>query len=125
VIQRLALFLGGIAAAAVIAVALAVAGYGPSPAVEPAATPLAVDQMQPVVDATAQDLPVGDQALSQPITQVDTVYVQPAPTPATIRIVKAAPTKPPVIVHKVVRVAAANAPKGGAEADDQNEGESD
>ena len=111
-VQRLALLFGSIAAAAVLAVALAASGFAPTPAPTTQATvaPAAPNLMQAVVD----------QASPQPTTQVDTIYVKPAAPPRTIRVVKIAPTKPPNIVHRVVR-APAPAPAGGGESDGGSE----
>jgi len=110
VIQRLGLLLGSVAAAAVMAVALAGAGLAPATETLPTAPPAASEQAQVNLD----------QGSPEPITQVDTVYVEPAPPPKTIRVVKAAPTKPPIVVHKVVQ-----APAAEAENDGEQSGEGD
>ena len=111
-VQRLALLFGSVAAAAVLAVALAAAGFAPGSPAPATATPAA----PALVQAAFEQPPAGPQATPQPTTQVDTVYVKPAPPRRTIRIVKAAPTQPPIVVQRVVRVATA----GG-----ENDGEND
>jgi hypothetical protein len=68
--SRVALFAASLVASAVLAVGLAITGFGP-------AAPAAI-QAQP---AAATSAPA-------PITQIDTVYVAPAPTPQQITIQK-------------------------------------
>jgi hypothetical protein len=68
-INRVALFAASLVASGVLAAGLALAGFNPVPAAAPTAQPAA---------ATA--------AAPAPITQVDTVYVAPAPTPQQITI---------------------------------------
>jgi hypothetical protein len=111
VVQRIALLLGSLAASAVLTIALVLAGYGPAATVAPTAVPVVPDLAQAVVDEPT--------ATPQATTQVDTVYVKPAPSPKTIRIVKAAPTKPPVVIHKVVRAASS---AGTHETENEREG---
>jgi hypothetical protein len=74
--NRVALFAASLVASAVIALGLALAGFNPVPA---AAVP------------TAQPVAATDQAPA-PITQIDTVYVAPAPTPQQITIQKVVTT---------------------------------
>ena len=118
IVQRIALLIGGLGAAAALTVALAAAGFAPSnqPAGTPA-TPTAASAPPGLMDA------VVDQAAPEPITQVDTVYVKPAPSPQIIRVVKPAPTRPPIIVHKVVP--AATSGHEGGDGGAENESESD
>ena len=116
-VQRIALLIGSIAAAAVLTVALATAGFAPGATVAPTDAPVA---------AAAEDVVVAaDQATPQPTVQVDTVYVQPAATPKVVRVVrtaKPAATPPPIVVRKVVK-----APAGGGENEGagENQGEDD
>ncbi len=68
--NRLALFAASLVASGVIALGLALAGFSPVPAAT-----------VPVIEpAAATDV------LPAPITQVDTVYVAPVPTPQQITI---------------------------------------
>jgi hypothetical protein len=68
--NRVALFAASLVASGVLAAGLALAGFHPGPAaIVPSAQPAA---------ATA--------AAPAPITQIDTVYVAPAPTPQQITI---------------------------------------
>lgn len=119
-IQRIALFLGCVAAAAVVTVALAPAGMAPA---RPA--PSAANLTGPST-STAYEPPLAlaGMASAAPTvtTQVDTVYVQPAATPRVVRVVRHAPrpTPPPVIVRRVVR--AVGGEREGGEGDG---GESD
>ncbi len=87
-IQRIALLLGGIAV-----VAVALVGTGLAPGSIPAS-----------LAATATQTPAGAvpmAAAPEPTTQIDTVYIRPAPTPRTVRVVKVAPTRPPIVVQRV------------------------
>jgi hypothetical protein len=97
-IHRIALLAASAAAALVLAIGLAVTGFGPA---DPTAGGQAVDQADPAT-ATA-DLPAPTEQV-----QVDTVYVAPQPTPETI-------------VTKVVKVKPA---RNGGE-DGENEAEND
>jgi hypothetical protein len=109
-LQRIALFFAGLAAASSLAVAMTLAGLAPTPPAPPAspATPV-------VVDAADAPVTTSEPTASTASTQTDIVYVKPAPTPKTVRIVRRAPvpTSPPrpVIVQRVVTS------KGGGEAD--------
>jgi hypothetical protein len=110
VVSRIALLLAGVAASAVLTVALAAAGFAPAPSASPGVSgPTAPTEL---TRAAVPD--PGPQAT----TQIDTVYVRPAATPETIRILKTAPPRPPVIVRKVVR-------SGGGDNGGESDGESD
>ena len=110
-IQRLALLLGSIAASAVLAVSLAAAGFAPAPSAAPTTAPAPAAVQQVAVEVPTPE----------PTTQVDTVYVKPAAPPKTIRIIKTAPTKAPVVIHKIVRSTAGR----DGENESGNETESD
>ncbi len=77
-IQRLALFAASLAAAAVLAVGLALAGVGrpggPDAASAPVTQPAAATAVAP----------------AEPAVQVDTVYVAPQPSPQEITVTKTA-----------------------------------
>jgi len=77
-VTRVALFAASLAASAVLAVGLALAGFAPTAPATP--------------DATAT--PAAAPADPAPITQIDTVYVVPAPTPQA--------TPPTIVIQRVV-----------------------
>jgi hypothetical protein len=128
--HRFALIAAALAAIAVLASAMALAGFAPvRPAPTPAATtPDAVDAAvaDSLAAAAAQTAPPTPAAT----TQVDNVYVEPAPAPKTVRIVKRAPTRPatgtakpaptlaPIIIHRVIP-----APRSIGEAGDGQNGD--
>ncbi len=115
-VQRIALLLGSVAAAAVLTVALAAAGFAPGATIQPSDPPVATSPAQDLVVAA-------DQATPEPTVQVDTVYVAPAATPKVIRVTKTAKpaaTLPPIVIHKVVKV-----PAGGGENESESEGQDD
>ena len=74
-IQRIALFVASLAAAAALVVGMSVAGLSPSAPAVPAVAPI---EAAVVPDPTAQ-------------VQVDTVYVAPPPKPATVVVHKSVP----------------------------------
>ncbi len=99
-IQRIALLIASLAAAGVLAVALAAAGFAPVP--RQTAEPL-------VAEAIALSTPDPTPApTASPRVQIDTVYVKPAPPPKVVHVVKkvkakatpapVAPTRQPVVV---------------------------
>jgi hypothetical protein len=117
-LQRLALLLGCVTVAGVIAIALSLNGFAPAPsraAGEPSTPSTAVE---PAAVAAATSAPA-----ATPLTQVDTVYVQPAPKPKVVKVIRHAPaaTAPPV--QRVVVVAGTGSEGGDGEGD--SEGESD
>jgi hypothetical protein len=86
-IHRLALIIGSVAAAAVLALGFAATGFGPSAAPANADQPTA---------GTAADTALGaatDVSPAKPITRVETttVYVKPAPKAKVIHVTKRAP----------------------------------
>jgi hypothetical protein len=111
-LQRVAMLLGCVAAAAVMFVALSVAGFAPAPPSAPLAA--VTDAVEPAAVAETTAPPA-----ATPATQVDTVYVQPAATPKVVRIVRHAPAATPAPVRRVVVVARSQ------EESDDGEGESD
>jgi len=101
-VHKIALIAGGLAAAAVLAIALGAAGFIPK---SPAAN--AADPTAPVAQ------------VPQTRTVTDTVYVKPVPKPQVIHVTKPAPAKsagrtPTVVVRHVSR-----------HGDDAGEGEGD
>jgi hypothetical protein len=111
-LRQLALFLGCLAAAGVIAMALSLNGLGPSPAAaDPSLDAVAVE---PAAGAAAPDAPA-----ASPQVQVDTVYVQPAASPKVVRVVRHAPSATPPPVQREVVVT-----RSGHE-DDHDEGDSE
>ncbi len=109
-IHRLAIIIGGIAAAVVLGIGLAATGLTPPDA--------PVDAQQPLAAAASTDAPS-----AAPVTRVETttVYVRPAPKPKVIHVTKRAPapaaTQRPKV--KVVHVTKNTAPRG----DDEGEHE--
>jgi hypothetical protein len=99
-LQRIIILVASAAAAAVLAVGIALAGFGPA---APAAD---TGVSEPVVEPAAATLDAGAPLEA---VQVDTVYVAPAPTPE-------------VVVKKVIRQKPAG--HGGGE-DDEHESEDD
>ncbi|MCY7417678.1 MAG: hypothetical protein LH650_04130 [Chloroflexi bacterium] len=94
-IHRLAILIGSIAAAAVLALGFAATGFGP------AAAP--ADAEQPTAGAASAAIP--DAATIKPITRVETttVYVRPAAKPMVIHITKRTPAVTPrhtKVVHQ-------------------------
>jgi hypothetical protein len=67
--NRVALFAASLVASGVLAIGLALAGFNPVPAAAPTTQPAAATVQPPA-----------------PVTQVDTVYVAPAPTPQQITV---------------------------------------
>jgi hypothetical protein len=118
--QRLALLLGCMTVAAVIAVAMSLNGFapGPAPATNEPSTPAVA--VEPAAVAAATSAPA-----ATPLTQVDTVYVQPAAKPKVVKVVRHAPaaTAPPV--QRVVVVARTSNEGGDGEGEGDSEGESD
>jgi hypothetical protein len=90
-VHKIALLVGGTAVAAVLAVALAAAGFSPN-------TPDA-RASDPTADPTAGGTP-------SPTTVTDTVYVAPVPAPKVIHVTKPAAANPkrkalpPIVIHK-------------------------
>jgi len=117
-IHRLALIVGSVAAAAIMALGYLATGLGPR-----AAT---VDAQQPSAAATGDIAAAAvsasvDQAPARPVTRVETttVYVKPAPKPKVIHVTRQAPaatnrrpTKT-VKVHTVHRAGASGGDDGG------------
>src|SRR5512147_1406515 len=87
-IHRLAIAIGGIAAAAVLALGFAASGFGPSVA--------PVDAAQPAfaADQSTVQAAVVPEATPKPVTRVETktIYVRPAPKPKVIHVTRQAPT---------------------------------
>jgi len=77
-IKRIALTIGSIAAAGVLALGLAAAGFGPDASVE-------ADQA-----ASAVGTGTADVLMAEPVAQVqtETIYVRPAPAPEVIHVTK-------------------------------------
>jgi hypothetical protein len=107
VIQKISLMLASITAAAVLAVAVAAAGFAPTPTAAPAPA-VAGSAAGPAADATPA---------ATPATQVDTVYVKPAPTPKVIRVVKTAPSRPPIVISRAAPVSNEGERSGAGEDD--------
>jgi hypothetical protein len=72
---RVALLVASLAASAVLAIGLSLAGFAPAAPVTPAAQPATVAAVAPA-----------------PITQIDTVYVAPQATPQQITVQKVVTT---------------------------------
>jgi hypothetical protein len=81
-IKRIALTIGSIAAAGVLALGLAAAGFGPTASVE-------ADQA-----ASAVDTGTADGLIAEPVAQVqtETIYIRPAPAPEVIHVTKRVPS---------------------------------
>jgi hypothetical protein len=107
-IHRLAIIIGSVAAAAVLALGFAATGFGP------AAAPADAEQ-PPAAVALAVDGPA-----ASPITRVDTttVYVRPAAKPKVIHVTKRV-AEPATKHTKTVRVHKVSKPRG----DDEGERE--
>ncbi|MFN8619404.1 MAG: hypothetical protein U0869_01495 [Chloroflexota bacterium] len=95
-IKRIALAVGSIAAAGVLALGLAAAGFGPTPGAEAGQ------------DVAAMALPSDAPAAAEPVTQVETetVYIKPAPAPKVIHVtrkVEPAPKQQTVVRHRTTR----------------------
>jgi hypothetical protein len=102
-LQRIIILVASAAAAAVLAVGLALAGFGPA---APAAD---TGVSEPAVEPAAATL---DAAAPLEAVQVDTVYLAPAPTPG-------------VVVQKVVRQKPAGHGDGENGEDGEHESEDD
>ncbi len=92
-IHRLAILIGSVAAAGILALGFAATGFGP------AAAPAEAEQ--PTAGAAA----IPDPATPKPITRVETttVYVKPAAKPKVIRVTKRTPAATPrhsKVVHQ-------------------------
>ena len=105
-IQRIALLIASLAAAGVLAVALAAAGFAPVP--RQTAAPV-------VAEAIALSTPDPTPAPSaSPQVQIDTVYVKPAPPPKVIHVVKKVKATPaPVAATRAPIIVTSPASKGG------------
>jgi hypothetical protein len=112
-LQRVAILVGALAAAAVLAVALSLNGFAPAPAPAAAET----STIEPEPPATA----------ATPVTQVDTVYVQPAATPKVVRVVRHAKAATPPPVRVIVRTHSGDDGHDGhdGEGHHESDGESD
>jgi|GEM_PF-5950425 len=93
-IHRLAILIGSVAAAGILALGFAATGFGPATAPAEAEQPTA---------AAAAAMP--DPATPKPITRVETttVYVKPAAKPKVIRVTKRTPAATPrhsKVVHQ-------------------------
>ncbi len=106
-IHRLAVILGSVAAAAILAIGFAATGLGPT------AAPANAEQLDlaSVTDPAVLAAPATPAASIKPITRVETttVYVRPAPKPKVIHVTKRAPTpaatqRPKVKVVHVTKV---------------------
>lgn len=117
-IHRLALIIGSLAAAAVLAIGVAAAG--PAPAGSPADTQLSLGAPTAVEGAAT------DTAAVEPITRVETttIYVRPARKPKVIHVTRRAPA-PTTSRVKVVRARTSNHGDDGGERDDEREGGDD
>ena len=109
-IKRIALFVGSLTAAGVLALGLAAAGFGP----------LATTAGS---GATADQALAADQVPAEPVVQVqtETVYVKPAPAPKIIHVTKKLPAPKPKVVTTTKH--ATRAARGGE--NDGNEGQDD
>jgi len=96
-IHRLALIIGGVAAAAILALGFAATGFGPR------AAPADAEQPTPGAAAGAAVVGTTDQAVVKPVTRVETttVYVRPAAKPKVIHVTKRAPA--PVVKQAPVK----------------------
>lgn len=84
-IKRIALAIGSIAAAGVLALGLAAAGFGPVATNADSADALALADAGVVADALTADPGVR--------VQTETVYIRPAATPKVIHVTKKVPAK--------------------------------
>ena len=130
-IHRLALLIGSVAAAAILAIGFAATGFGPSAAPANAEQPTA-GAAAIAAAAAAAAVPATDPPAAKPVTRVKTttVYVKPAPKPKVIHVTRRAPApvvkrQAPVKQHvKVVHVTKNTGGGSGDEGDD-NGGEHD
>ncbi len=122
-IHRLAVILGSISAAAILALGFAATGLGPS------AAPANAEQLDlaSVDDPAVLAAPAAPAASVKPITRVETttVYVRPAPQPKIIHVTKRAPapsaTKRPKV--KVVHVTKVVPSKHNGDDDHDDDGQ--
>jgi len=121
-IHRLALIIGGVAAAAILALGFAATGFGPR------AAPADAEQPTPGAAAGAAVVGTTDQAVVKPVTRVETttVYVRPAAKPKVIHVTKRAPaavarqapsSKQTKVIH-VTKVSGGGGDDGGGEQGD-------
>jgi hypothetical protein len=114
-IHRLALLIGSIAAAAILAFGFAATGFGPR------AEPVDAEQPTP---AAAGDAPT-EQAAVKPVTRVETttVYVRPVRKPKVIHVTKraTAPARRQTPANQRTRVVRVTG-HGGGERDDEGGG---
>ena len=124
-IHRLALLIGSVAAAAILALGFAATGFGPNAAPADAEQPTAAL----AAAAAASAAPVTDLPTAKPITRIKTttVYVRAAPKPKVIHVTRRAPA--PVVRHapvkqhvKVVHVTKHTGGGGDDEGDDGHDG---
>jgi hypothetical protein len=90
-IHRLAISIGTIAAAAVLALGFAASGFGPAAAPANAGQPTVVQQ--PAVTEQQSAATQDTEPAAKPITKVktETIYVKPAPKPKVIHVTKRQP----------------------------------
>ena len=113
-IKRIALFVGSIAAAGVLALGLAASGFGPTSTL--ADTTAANDQ--------ALSAAAADQLPTQPVVQVqtETVYVKPAPAPQIVHVTRKLPAAKPKVVTTTKHITTPRVSHGD---DGGNEGQDD
>ena len=97
-VQRIALLTACLAASATLAVALALAGFGPASRGAPA------DMVSANAAAIESAASPAIEASPTPVeqVQVNTIYVKPTASPKVIKVIRMAPPKPPIVVRKVV-----------------------
>ena len=123
-IHRLALLIGSVAAAAILALGFAATGFGPNAAPADAEQPTAA--LAAAAAAAASAAPVTDLPTAKPITRIKTttVYVRAAPKPKVIHVTRRAPA--PVVrrapAKKHVKIVHVTKNTGGGSDDGSDDG---
>jgi hypothetical protein len=114
VVSRIALIVGGVAAATVLAVGVVATAFGPPDTVAAEGA-----------SATADEMLTAEGPLATPITRVqtETVYVRPAPTPKTIRVTRHVQARSGEHQVRTVVVRRTTSGSGGHERDDDRDEE--
>ena len=107
-VKRIALAIGSIAAAGVLALGIAAAGFGPAASVDAGQS-----------DTTIVGAAAADSLVAEPVVQTETVYVRPAAAPKVIHVTKQAET----VRRQTVRTQRPT--QRVQESDDQGEGGDD